>query len=358
MLIYSEKIDKNKHDFESSSILVTGAAGFIGSHLVRHLYTTGFKNVIGLDTFNAYYSPALKRERAHNLLVNHGVTVVDGDVCDADMLRLLFEKYKFTHIVHLAAQAGVRYSLIQPLTYIHTNLKCFTILLEQIRSVGEKQGRDKMPHLLYASSSSVYGLNEKIPFSEIDPVEKPSNLYGATKRSNELMAYSYYHLFGIQSVGFRFFTVYGPWGRPDMAAYIFTEQISRGESITVYNNGNMKRDFTYVDDIVAGITASLDYKHKKPMVFNLGNNKPVGALYFLQLIEKSLGIKAKVKFEDSLAEIAITYANTTLASEELGFAAKTSIEEGIEKFITWYKEHESKQVLCESGCAVGNDKLL
>ena len=354
-----EKDNKNqlllsKDRLDASSILVTGAAGFIGSHLVGHLINIGFKTVVGIDTFNAYYSPALKRERVTNLFNKYGATVLDGDVCDAEMLSNLFTKHQFTHVIHLAAQAGVRYSLIQPLTYIHTNLKCFTVLLEQIRSVGDNYGKDKMPHFLYASSSSVYGLNEKIPFSESDPVDKPSNLYGATKRSNELMAYSYFHLFGIQSVGFRFFTVYGPWGRPDMAAYIFTEQISRGDTITVYNNGNMKRDFTYVDDIVSGITASLDYKHTKPIVFNLGNNKPVEALRFLQLIEKSLGIKAKVRFEDSLAEIPVTYANTTLAYQELGFVAKTSIEEGIEKFIAWYKEHESKTILCETGCYVGN----
>lgn len=210
-----------------------------------------------------------------------------------------------------------------------------------------------MPHLIYASSSSVYGLNEKIPFSESDPVEKPSNLYGATKRANELMAYSYFHLFGIRSVGFRFFTVYGPWGRPDMAAYLFMENISQGKAITVYNNGQMKRDFTYVDDIVTGISSSLNYKHDKPAVFNLGNNKPVEALYFLELIEKHLGMKATIKFEDSRAEIAVTYANTSLAMKELGFVAKTSIEEGLEKFLTWYKERETALIMCESGCHVG-----
>lgn len=336
----------------SSSILVTGAAGFIGFHLASHLHKVGFKTVVGLDTFNAYYSPALKRERASILRSEDKVEVVDGDVCDAELLQSLFEKYKFTHVVHLAAQAGVRYSLVQPLTYIQTNLKCFTILLEQIRSVGESGG--KMPHLLYASSSSVYGLNTKIPFSERDPVEMPSNLYGATKRANELMAYSYFHLFGISSIGFRFFTVYGPMGRPDMAAYIFTDRTLRGDTITVYNEGKMKRDFTYVDDIVSGLTAALNYQHEKPAVFNLGNNKPEETMYFLSVIEKELGMKAKVTFEDSKAEIPVTYANVTLAYNELGFQAKTSIEEGMQNFIGWYKKHETERIACESNCHYGS----
>lgn len=335
----------------SSSILVTGAAGFIGNHLAGHLHKTGFKTVVGLDTFNAYYSPALKRERAKNLLQETGVEIVDGDVCDASLLRSLISEYKFTHIVHLAAQAGVRYSMVQPMTYIQANLKCFTVLLEEVRAIGTRG--EPMPHLLYASSSSVYGLNKKIPFSEIDPVEMPSNLYGATKRANELMAYSYHHLFNVSSIGFRFFTVYGPWGRPDMAAYIFSDLISQGKTLTVYNQGQMKRDFTYVDDIVAGLTAALNYKHKKPAVFNLGNNKPVEAMRFLSIIEKELGMKAKVRFEDSKAEIPVTFANVTLVNRELGFRAKTSIEEGMKNFIAWYRAHESAKIACESGCQHG-----
>jgi hypothetical protein len=209
-----------------------------------------------------------------------------------------------------------------------------------------------MPKLIYASSSSVYGANTKIPFAEIDPVEKPSNVYGATKRMDELLAYAYYNLYGIKSIGLRFFTVYGPWGRPDMAAWKFSEQILKNETITVYNQGKMKRDFTFVNDTIRGIAACMHLEHTEPEVFNLGNHQAVETMYFLELIEKSLGKKAKVRFEDSKAEIAVTYANTTHAYEKLGFKAVTSIETGLEKFAQWFQARQVKTIQCESGCSL------
>jgi nucleoside-diphosphate-sugar epimerase len=241
----------------SASVLVTGAAGFIGSALARSLALPGpdgvpkVRDVVGLDNFNDYYSPALKRARAARTQADSGVVVVDGDVCDGDLLTALFDTHNFTHVVHLAAQAGVRYSIKHPQSYVRNNVECFVTLAEVVRR------RTNDVQFVYASSSSVYGLNDDIPFAEHHSVDRPANLYGATKRMNENIAYSYHHLYGLHSIGLRFFTVYGPWGRPDMAAYLFTERISRGESITVYNGGHMRRDFTYIDDIVRGIEGSM-----------------------------------------------------------------------------------------------------
>jgi UDP-glucuronate 4-epimerase len=336
---------------QNQSVLLTGASGFIGSQLQKHLLGKGV-TVLGLDKFDVYYSVPLKWSRVEDSHLLSGAEVVAGDVCDGKLLHTLLRKHSFTHIVHLAAQAGVRDSINHPLKYIRDNIECFTILMEEIRLYGDEYGQQAMPKLVYASSSSVYGANSKIPFAEIDPVEEPSNVYGATKLMDELLAYTYYNLYGVRSIGLRFFTVYGPWDRPDMAAWKFSEQILRNETITVYNQGRMKRGFTFVTDIVRGIAACLDLEHTEPEVFNLGNNKPVETMYFLELVEKSVGRKARVRFEDSKAEIAVSYANVTHANEKLGFKASTSIEEGLQKFAEWFRSRQVKTYQCESGCAL------
>ena len=336
----------------SNSILITGAGGFIGSQLQKHLLDLQFGNITGLDNFDVYYSVPLKLSRVEEGNNMFGAEVIEGDVCDAQLLHALLRKRRFTHIVHLAAQAGVRYSINHPLKYIRDNIECFTVLLEQIRLYGEDYGKESMPKLVYASSSSVYGANKKIPFSEIDTVEKPSNIYGATKRMDELLAFTYFNLYGIKSIGMRFFTVYGPWGRPDMAAWKFTEQILRNETITIFNEGKMKRDFTFVNDTVRGIAACLSYEHDAPEVFNLGYSKPVETMHFLRIIEKSLGKKAKLRFEESKAEIAVTFANTTLAEERLGFKAVVSLEDGMHQFTEWFRDRQKKTIQCESGCSL------
>jgi UDP-glucuronate 4-epimerase len=285
-----------------------------------------------------------------------GISIIDGDICDGELLTEIFAKTEFTHIINLAAQPGVRYSFVNPLAYIRNNLQCFTTLLDTMRlQYGGKSGRP-MPRLLYASSSSVYGINTDVPFSEEHPVVKPSNLYGATKRANELIAHSYHHLFGMSVTGFRFFTVYGPWGRPDMAAYIFTKNILSNKTITMYNDGDNLRDFTYIDDIVAGLTATVRRKEDDGYsVYNLGNSKPVSTKYFLELLETLLQRKASVRFEVSKAEMPVTYANTTAAKEKLGFQAKTSIEEGLKKYMDWFRGYETQNMPCESGCSQHED---
>ncbi|RYH28918.1 NAD-dependent epimerase/dehydratase family protein [archaeon] len=338
-------IDKKK-----PAVLVTGAAGFIGSHLSKRLQEEGIADVVGLDVFNTYYNPALKWQRVENLLKPAGVTMIEGDVCDEQLIFSLIQKYEFKAIYHLAAQAGVRYSMQKPQAYVRENVQCFVSLIEQIRKRSESG--QPAPRLLYASSSSVYGLSEKIPFSEIDSVDKLSNLYGATKRMNEITAYAYHNLFNLTSIGFRFFTVYGPWGRPDMAAYLFSDTILKGEPITVFNQGKLKRDFTYVDDIVAGLIACLEVPIPRPLVLNLGNNQPVEVMKFLSLLEGQLGAKAVIQYADSKAEIPTTFANITLANQLVGYQPKISIEQGLKKFVDWYKDYERKLTPCESECVV------
>lgn len=327
----------------SSRVLITGAAGFIGNTLALNLAKSGkVDHIVGLDNYSPYYSVAFKRARAERLLVEAKVEVVDGDVCNSSLIDGLLDVHRFTHIVHLAAQAGVRYSLRNPMSYVRENVECFVELLEAIRRYSTRHpstasGRAyTAPQLTYASSSSVYGMNRKIPFSESDPVEMPANLYGATKRSNELIAFSYHHLHKLPSVGLRFFTVYGPWGRPDMAAYIFSRAVELGEPLTVYNGGKMRRDFTFVDDIVSGISAAMQYCSRRPGVFNLGNNEPVGVLDFIRVVERVIGRPAVLTYKNSSSEIDATYADISKAKRLLDFSPLTSIDEGMEQFAQWY----------------------
>lgn len=313
-----------------NTILVTGSAGFIGFHASRALKERG-DSVVGLDNFNAYYSPELKRQRAA-LLKEQGIEVIEADLNDRKTLATLFQTYPFTHVLHLAAQAGVRYARSNPEAYLASNINGFLSLLETLRTY---------PHvkLIYASSSSVYGRNTKIPFSTADNTDKPANLYAATKKANELMAYSYNHLFGIRSTGLRFFTVYGPWGRPDMAYFTFTQAILEEKPIHLFNHGNMQRDFTYIDDVVRGTLAALDYEGEYEL-FNLGNNRPTPLLTFVSLLEKILGKKAIKVFEGpSAGEVESTYADISDSETKLKFRPTTQLETGLSKFVDWYVEH-------------------
>ena len=309
-------------------ILITGIAGFIGFHLSQALKKRG-DHVCGCDNFNSYYETQLKRKRAA-LLEEKGIAVVEYDITDKEKLIRQIQEEQITHVVHLAAQAGVRYSLTHPESYVHSNLVGFVQVLEAVRAV---------PHikLTYASSSSVYGLNTKIPFAETDEVNQPASFYGATKRSNELIAHAYHHTHGLAVTGLRFFTVYGPWGRPDMAYYSFTKAILEGKPITVFDKGELQRDFTYVDDIVDGVMSSIDLGASCEL-FNLGNNQPVSVLRLIELLEKQLGKKAVITFsEKPPGDVAITYADITKSGNVLGFRPRTSLEEGLRHFTDWYK---------------------
>lgn len=339
--------DSNRNELKGTSrVLVTGGAGFIGMSLMSRLASSTTKRmavpelILGLDNFNKYYSPAYKRARAEHLREAHGLDVIEGDVCNATLLSELFEKHRFTHVVHLAAQAGVRYSLSHPLSYVRNNLECFVTLLEEVRKVPKKA----RPSFVYASSSSVYGLNSKIPFAETDAITRPANLYGASKFANEQIASAYHHIYDLDSVGLRFFTVYGPWGRPDMAAYLFTRAIEKGEPLTIYNQGKMQRDFTYVDDIVSGIIASMQFCTYAATVFNLGNNKPVQLMRFIATIEKEMGTEAKFLHKDSPGEIKTTFADVQRAKNLLGYKPTTSIEKGMKNFINWYKNEPRRHI--------------
>jgi UDP-glucuronate 4-epimerase len=311
-------------------ILVTGAAGFIGFHFSRFLKARG-DFVIGLDNFNTYYTPQLKKDRAM-ILQQEGIEIIYGDIQDKEKLKELLSKHHITHVVHLAAQAGVRHSLTHPDDYVSSNLQGFVSLLEAIRFFPQCK-------LVYASSSSVYGLNKKIPFHDEDRTDQPTNLYGATKKANEVIAHAYHHLYGIATTALRFFTAYGPWGRPDMAYYQFTQQICRGEPISVFNHGQMKRDFTYIDDIVRGTAAALDLGAPYE-IFNLGNHCPVKLDYLISLIENALGKKAvKKMLPMQPGEVLETYADIEKSQKILGFEPLVSIEEGISRFIEWYKNY-------------------
>lgn len=312
------------------NIVITGAAGFIGFHLARYLHARG-DNVIGFDNFNDYYSPQLKRDRAREL-AKIGVNVIEGDIGNLDHLKKFIEEHGTTHLVHLAAQAGVRYSLTNPHIYIKTNIDGFLNILEICREAPSIK-------LIYASSSSVYGLNQKIPFSTEDRTDKQASLYGVTKKTNELMAQTYHHLFGISAIGLRFFTVYGPWGRPDMAYFSFTDAIIQGKPIQVFNEGNMLRDFTYVDDIVDGTVSAID-KVEGCEVFNLGHHHPDELGHLIALIEKNLVKKAnKVMMPMQAGDVVSTYADIEYSTQKLGFQPKVSLEDGIAHFIDWYKAY-------------------
>ena len=308
-------------------IFITGIAGFVGYHLAIALSKRG-NTVVGCDNFNAYYAPELKRARAKNL-TGLGVHVFEGDITDTIFLEKHVVDFKITHFVNLAAQAGVRYSMVNPKSYVHSNLDGFASVLETVR---------RHPHikLVYASSSSVYGLNQKIPFSEIDPTDHPSNLYAATKKANELMAFSYHQMYGISVTGLRYFTVYGPWGRPDMAYFSFTQAIWEEKPIQIYNQGNMQRDFTYIDDVIRGTIAAIDLGSPCE-IFNLGNNHPESVLTLISLIEKYTGKKAmRELLPMQIGEVPITYADISKSNKELNFFPATSLEEGMGKFVEWY----------------------
>lgn len=314
----------------SKQIFITGAAGFIGFHLACYLNARG-DHVVGFDNFNDYYSVKLKRDRQYELK-KLGIEIIEGDICDKDRLKKSIEDHHTTHLVHLAAQAGVRYSLENPNAYLRSNLEGFLTILEICR-------QNPSMFLTYASSSSVYGLNKKVPFSVEDHTDRPVSLYGATKKSNELMAHSYHHLFGIPITGLRFFTVYGPWGRPDMAYFLFTRAILEGRPIDIYNHGQMRRDFTYIDDIVAGTAAAIDLGAAYE-IFNLGHHHPDELLHLITLLEKELGVKAKKNLLPMQAgDVVATYADIKESQRKLGFEPKVSLEEGIGKFVKWYREY-------------------
>ena len=325
------------------TILVTGAAGFIGFHLARALLARG-ERVIGVDNVNDYYDPALKEARLAVLEAELGFTFVRGDLADHAAVLALAERFPgIDRIVHLAAQAGVRYAEVNPWAYVDANAMGQVAILELARRLG------RLSHVLYASSSSVYGGNTKLPFSETDPVERPFSLYAATKRGAELIAAAYAHLHGIPSTGLRFFTVYGPWGRPDMAAYLFAKAITEGRPITVFGEGKLTRDFTYIDDIVAGILGCLDAgpavaaRPDEPggpphRVYNLGNHRSEPLSRYIGLIEEALGRRAIVEHKPRpRADVPETYADITRAREDFGFDPATPIDLGIPSFIAWFR---------------------
>lgn len=313
-------------------ILVTGSAGFIGFHVARALLERG-ETVIGVDNFNDYYDVSIKEDRNKILEGYEGFTLIRGDLADLDFVHNLFETCAVDKICHLAAQAGVRYSLENPHAYVQSNLVAFVNLIDEARQ------HDVMD-FVYASSSSVYGKNEKTPFAVEDNVDYPISLYAATKKSNELMAHTYHHLFGMKCVGLRFFTVYGPWGRPDMAAFKFLDLMRADKPIDVYNFGkDMKRDFTYIDDIVAGILASVDGDFGYD-VFNLGNNNPVDLGDFIESLESRWGRKARKNLLPMQpGDVLETYADIDRSRELLGYEPMTSLEEGLKKFVEWYKDY-------------------
>jgi UDP-glucuronate 4-epimerase len=321
-------------NFKNKTILVTGSAGFIGFHTAKKLLEMGVF-VIGLDNFNDYYDPNLKEARNKILEQNSNYKLYRGDLSDETFINKVFKESKIDKVCHLAAQAGVRYSLVNPNVYVKSNLVGFVNILEAVR-------HNNIKDFVYASSSSVYGNNKKIPFSVDDQANEPISLYAATKKSNELLAYSYHHLFGINTTGLRFFTVMGPFGRPDMAPMLFADAIIKGEMIKVFNFGKMRRDFTYVEDIVDGIILSLD-QAKDYHIFNLGNNKPVELEYFIGCIEKELGKTAiKQYLEIQPGDVPETFADIEYTKNNLGWEPKKSIEESVHLFIEWYKEYFKK----------------
>lgn len=330
-------------------ILVTGVAGFIGFHVALDLLKAGHE-VLGIDDCNPYYDVGLKRSRLALLEERNGFTLFEMSVADAEGVGALFAAHKPDRVVHLAAQAGVRYSLENPGSYIQANMVGFYAILEACR-------HHPVSHLVYASSSSVYGLNTALPFSETDRADHPASLYAATKRSNELMAHAYSHLYGIPVTGLRFFTVYGPWGRPDMAPFIFTKAILEGKPIRIFNNGKMQRDFTYIDDIATGVVRLLDHmptpdsgwRSDAPLpssgnvpyrIYNIGNNQSVPLETFISVLEDSLGRKAIREYLPmQMGDVVATYANIDSLQEAVGFAPVTPIETGVPRFVSWYKEY-------------------
>ena len=345
-------------------VLVTGTAGFIGFHLTKRLVDDGFE-VVGLDIINDYYDINLKYSRLNYLGIekelielNHKVTsgihsnlsFIQADLANHGFIVEMMQTESFDYVVNLAAQAGVRYSIDNPLAYTHSNVDGFLSILEGAR-------HSKVKHLVYASTSSVYGLNTSMPLKETTPTEHPMALYAATKKANEMMAHSYSHLFDLPTSGLRFFTVYGPWGRPDMALFLFAEAMRKGEPINVFNHGKMIRDFTFVDDIVESITRLLvkppkgnsDWDGDAPRIdtssapyriFNIGNGSPVELMRYIEAVESSLGIQGKYNMMDiQPGDVPATHADTTALEEYIGFKPQTTVEEGVLRFINWYKEY-------------------
>ncbi len=346
-------------------ILITGAAGFIGYHLSKKLISNGYQ-VVGIDNINDYYDVNLKLARLKNLNIDTSKLNENEEICgdiifskldltNLEALKELFKKHKFDYVVNLAAQAGVRYSLINPHSYVDNNITGFLNLLEACRAYPVK-------HLVFASSSSVYGLSKEIPFNEDSSADHPLAIYAASKKANEMMAHSYAHLFNVPCTGLRFFTVYGPWGRPDMALYIFTKAIVEDKEFEIFNNGNMSRDFTYIDDIVESVkrliplapkrdNPKFDVKQPTPskstapyQIFNIGNNNPILLMDFVEAIEKALGKKGKRVFKPMQpGDVASTYANVESLFDYINFKPETKIEDGINKFVEYYLKHVVKE---------------
>ena len=327
-------------------LLVTGAAGFIGFHTARLLLERG-DEVVGLDNLNAYYDPALKQARLEILKDYPQFRFVKADIADREAMEALFRAEKFQRVVHLAAQAGVRYSIENPHVYVHSNITGFLQIIEGCR-------RTQVEHLIYASTSSVYGANTHMPFTELQGVDHPLTLYAATKRSNELMAHSYSSLYGLPTTGLRFFTVYGPWGRPDMALFLFTKNILAGLPINVFNDGHHRRDFTYVDDIVKGVLAAVDRvatpdpawdsNHPNPStsyvpyrIYNIGNQTPVALLRYIEVLEQCLGKKAqKNLLPMQPGDLPDTWADVDALARDVGYRPSTDLESGVKRFVEWY----------------------
>jgi len=333
----------------ANPVLVTGAAGFIGFHTAKRLLEAG-RTVIGVDNLSPYYDVKLKQARLKQLAGSKNFSFTSFDLADRAATAALFAEYRFPFVIHLAAQAGVRYSLVEPYTYADANLNGFLNILEGCRHHGCR-------HLVYASSSSVYGANTKMPFRTSDNVDHPLSLYGASKKANELMAHSYSHLFKLPTTGLRFFTVYGPWGRPDMAMWLFTEAINAGRPIKLFNHGKMRRDFTYVDDVVQAVVRLIDrpaegdpaWSSEAPdparssapwRVYNIGNNTPVEVLDVVRILEETLGKKAiREMLPMQPGDVPATYADVDDLMRDVGFKPATPIAEGIARFVAWYKEY-------------------
>lgn len=330
-------------------ILVTGTAGFIGAALAQRLLDRG-DEVFGIDNHNDYYDPALKEARLVRFAHHPGYTHLRADLADAAAIDRAFARFRPQRVVNLAAQAGVRYSLANPQAYVSSNLVGFVNVLEACR-------HHPVEHLVYASSSSVYGANRKLPFAVEDAVDHPVSLYAASKKANELMAHTYSHLYGLPTTGLRFFTVYGPWGRPDMSPILFADRISRGEPIDVFNHGHHSRDFTYVDDIVEGVIRTLDhiaradpgYDAERPSpgtssapyrVYNIGNDQPVQLLRFIELLEQNLGRTVEKRLLPMQpGDVPDTWADVSALRREVGYAPHTSIEDGVARFVAWYRQY-------------------
>jgi UDP-glucuronate 4-epimerase len=323
---------------EKKRVFITGISGFIGFHLALYLKKKG-DEVFGCDNFNDYYDPALKRARAL-LLHEEGIPIIEGDICTLALAEL-FQCERITHVVNLAAQAGVRHSILYPHLFIESNIKGFTSILEACKNIPGI-------HLTYASSSSVYGEREKVPFSENEGADQPASLYGATKKANELLAATYHHLYQIPMAGLRYFTVYGPWGRPDMAYFKFAKAIKQGQPIDLFNSGNMERDFTYIDDIVAGTAAAMNLSSGHE-IFNLGNEYPEKLMTMVEILENLLEKEAIKRYLPMQpGDVTKTYSDIAKAKKMLGFSPNVNLQEGLSRFVTWFAKSDERSYLADA----------